>query len=35
MEENENIIEKMRMIRDKREREIFEANQEENRKISV
>ena len=35
MEENENIIEKMRMIRDKREREIFETNQEENKKISV
>lgn len=35
MEENENIIEKMRMIRDKREKEIFETNQKENRKISV
>lgn len=35
MEENENIIEKMRMIRDKREKEIFETNQEENKKISV
>lgn len=35
MEENKEIIEKMRMIRDKREREIFETNQEENKKISV
>lgn len=35
MEENQDIIEKMRMIRDKREKEIFETNQEENRQISV
>lgn len=35
MEENQEIIEKMRMIRDKREKEIFETNQKENRQISV
>lgn len=35
MEEDQDIIEKMRMIRDKREKEIFETNQEENRQISV
>lgn len=35
MEERDDIIEKMRMIRDKREKEIFETNQEENRQMSV
>lgn len=31
----EDLIEKMRLIRDKREKEIFETNQKENKKISV
>ena len=35
MDENQEIMEKMRMIRDKREREIFETNQEDNKEISV
>ena len=33
--EREDLIEKMRLIRDKREKEIFETNQKANRNISV